>query len=752
MAEKLCDTLRQLDEVVVRFDDVVGSKADTIRNECKILPAEKLEKQLEEFDAENRLLTIGIVGPVKAGKSSLLNAVFFNGKSVLPKAATPMTASLSVMTYGETFCAEVEYYSPADIDIIKQEHGIFEREKEKVYAEKKKAAEERAQKKGIAVDMEKVERMTRQEMQNHPKAASYDQYERMRNSGRLGQMTANSKVSEKLSASSLRDLMNSLGDYVGADGSLMPFTKSVCVYLPMEELKDVQIVDTPGLNDPVKSREKRTEEYLGSCDVVFIISPAGHFLSDEDIGLMTHISAKEGVHELYLVASQADNQLYGNEKEENDGVFYSVVSSVRQHLAEQASDVLRNLKTGRPDIGKEFDQLIQDGTNRVMITSSICHAMARLNQTEWDADMNHVWELLSENYPDYFTRAESAKDNLNNLSGIESIKEKIADARSQKDRIISEKQQNYLNGQAKNIEEYRSRLISAVKEKKEQLESTDAKQLLDKKNNMEKVRERGSKTVDMSFADSLDEFIRKMERRINEQGKGLISTAGSDVNASMESKTEKVTRTKTVKREGLKGFFGRIFGNDDWGYKEEEYTVDEEYTIIRVAAVKNKLKCLIHSLEDAVDEAGKDELAEWKKRLPRCVTSDLREAVQDDTLIDDTQLVWALRKVIQSLNLPDFSISSYEYNGNYSGSLKNDEADAFLDDVQSYLTELRVQYRNQISEYVAELRRSAGRESISSMLFGNITDELENIEREIENKEETINRLDACLEQLNAIA
>lgn len=742
MTEKLCDTLRQLDEVVVRFDDVVGSKADTIRNECKILPAEKLEKQLEQFDAENRLLTIGIVGPVKAGKSSLLNAVFFNGKSVLPKAATPMTASLSVMTYGETFCAEVEYYSPADIDMIKQEHGIFEREKEKVYAEKKKAAEERAQKKGIAVDMEKVERMTRQEMQNHPKAASYDQYERMRNSGRLGQMTANSKVSEKLSASSLRDLMNSLGDYVGADGSLMPFTKSVCVYLPMEELKDVQIVDTPGLNDPVKSREKRTEEYLGSCDVVFIISPAGHFLSDEDIGLMTHISAKEGVHELYLVASQADNQLYGNEKEENNGVFYSVVSSVRQHLAEQASDVLRNLKTSRPDIGKEFDQLIQDGTNRVMITSSICHAMARLNQTEWDNDMNHVWELLSENYPDYFTRAESAKDNLNNLSGIESIKEKIADARSQKDRIISEKQQNYLNGQAKNIEEYRSKLISAVKEKKEQLESTDAKQLRDKKNNMEKVRERGSKTVDMSFADSLDEFIRKMERRINEQGKGLISTAGSDVNASMESKT----RTKTVKRGGLLGGIGRFLGIG--GYIKD----NEEYTIIRVLTVKNKLKSLIQSLNEAVEEAGKDELAEWKKRLPRRITSDLREAVQDDTLIDDTQLVWALRKVIQSLNLPDFSISSYEYNGIYSGTLENDEADAFLYDVQSYLTKLRVQYRNQISEYVAELRRSAGRESVSSMLFGNITDELENIEREIENKEETINRLDACLEQLNAIA
>ena len=44
---------------------------------------------------ENRDLTIAIVGRVKSGKSSFLNALVFNGESILPQAATPMTAALT---------------------------------------------------------------------------------------------------------------------------------------------------------------------------------------------------------------------------------------------------------------------------------------------------------------------------------------------------------------------------------------------------------------------------------------------------------------------------------------------------------------------------------------------------------------------------------------------------------------------------------------------------------------------------------
>ena len=44
---------------------------------------------------QNRLMNIGIVGRVKAGKSSLLNALVFDGEPILPKAATPRLVALT---------------------------------------------------------------------------------------------------------------------------------------------------------------------------------------------------------------------------------------------------------------------------------------------------------------------------------------------------------------------------------------------------------------------------------------------------------------------------------------------------------------------------------------------------------------------------------------------------------------------------------------------------------------------------------
>ena len=48
----------------------------------------------------NDTLTIGVIGQMKCGKSTFLNSFVF-GDNVLPAATTPMTAALSVITYGE---------------------------------------------------------------------------------------------------------------------------------------------------------------------------------------------------------------------------------------------------------------------------------------------------------------------------------------------------------------------------------------------------------------------------------------------------------------------------------------------------------------------------------------------------------------------------------------------------------------------------------------------------------------------------
>ena len=98
-------------------------RAGPFISENAVIKAEELEKTLKEMQDTDRNLKVGIIGRVKAGKSSLLNALIFEGVDVLPKAATPMTASLTVLKYAQNLSAQVEFYSQNDILELKNKIG-----------------------------------------------------------------------------------------------------------------------------------------------------------------------------------------------------------------------------------------------------------------------------------------------------------------------------------------------------------------------------------------------------------------------------------------------------------------------------------------------------------------------------------------------------------------------------------------------------------------------------------------------------
>ena len=75
------------------------------------------DEQRREFEQklDNDVLTIGVIGQMKAGKSTFLNAFVFE-RDVLPAATTPMTAALTVITYGPEEKIEVEFYNSEEWD------------------------------------------------------------------------------------------------------------------------------------------------------------------------------------------------------------------------------------------------------------------------------------------------------------------------------------------------------------------------------------------------------------------------------------------------------------------------------------------------------------------------------------------------------------------------------------------------------------------------------------------------------------
>ena len=88
--EKVDDVYRKLEpyEDVIDLFDIASIKRNFIA-------------KTEDFFREDRKLNIGIIGRVKAGKSTFLNSLLFDGKNVLPSAVTPKTAALTRIEYDD---------------------------------------------------------------------------------------------------------------------------------------------------------------------------------------------------------------------------------------------------------------------------------------------------------------------------------------------------------------------------------------------------------------------------------------------------------------------------------------------------------------------------------------------------------------------------------------------------------------------------------------------------------------------------
>lgn len=214
---------------------------------------------------DNDKLTLGVIGQMKCGKSTFLNSLIF-GDDVLPAATTPMTASLSVITYGEEKSIEAEFYTKKEWNELKFESSrVLDENAHDVEKSKHQAAEELvAKSQKIASEIPAL----------------------------LGQKK--------------KDSFEKLIEYVGADGKYISITKSVTIYYPKEYLKGVEIVDTPGFNDPIVSREERTKKFLKGADAVLMLLYAGQPFSSTDKSIIFDTVRSCGVAKVLMGVNKYD--------------------------------------------------------------------------------------------------------------------------------------------------------------------------------------------------------------------------------------------------------------------------------------------------------------------------------------------------------------------------------------------------------------------------------------------------------------
>lgn len=261
------------------------------------------DKAMYQSKLDNDELTIGVIGQIKSGKSTFLNAFLFED-DVLPAAVTPMTAALSVITYGPEKKMVAEFYTQDEWqELLATARMSFEDTSDELLKSKVQAAKEL-----------------------------------MSKSSKLGSSL------NSLLGKTQEDSFDNLVEYVGAEGKYVSITKSVTIYYPKEYLKGVKIVDTPGFNDPIVSREERTKEFLKKSDVVLLMLYAGRAFDATDRGILFKHVGDCGIGKVLIAVNKYDIPYEKGDSEDKicDYVKKEIAKASKEMGDEQLNDLLRD--------------------------------------------------------------------------------------------------------------------------------------------------------------------------------------------------------------------------------------------------------------------------------------------------------------------------------------------------------------------------------------------------------------------------
>ncbi len=749
-------------------------KAGPFISENAVIKTEELEKTLKGMQAENRGLKVGIIGRVKAGKSSLLNALIFEGKDVLPKAATPMTASLTILKYAKTLSAEVEFYSQKDILELKNEHERYEREFNRIVDEEVKKQKEKqslsnrakegfnkvgkfltknksdkeAPKERVLSDeeiLEKARRNAKSELEKDAKlVSSHDQFERMKKSG----LTNTEKLDPRIQADSLEELHQKLYQFVGANGKFMPYTKAVQISLNNPNLKDLEVIDTPGVNDPIVSREERTKALLKECDVVFVISPSNQFLTESDMDLFDRVSNKEGIQRVYFVASQADSAVCAPSEVQNSRQHLpTALENAQKSFSSQLNQVMEKLIQKYPNQRGIFEKAIKNG---VILTSGVCFSMYQdfENQASWEREKEEyqlAWENLTNDYPNAFSSHE-ARENLKRLSNIDAIRGRLEEAAKEKENIISQRLQEYLKSQANNLHNLITQLSQDLEKEKNRIKDADMGAI---KKQIE-IYEKLSGNIEIGFKEAYEAFIFHFIKNIRDGLNETLTKAIQKAKASAQNEEKEEYYTERVKQGGAWGSFKRNFlfwADDDAGYDEVECS----RAVVKAGAVVDYLIEMHKICEKALNDSVGSFKIVFKKELYAKVFPVLRQIINDDDLIDEAAFKKSVHAVTDGIKFEEFHYTLPSEIGAKAGFLRGDGAVQFIQSVEKHLRDFKAWAENDVKEYCTDLEKELGKQDFANGVLSKLKKDLQTLKNQVQNKEQSIAQLDAQIKALKGI-
>lgn len=400
---------------------------------------------------ENDKLTIGVIGQMKCGKSTFLNALIFKDE-ILPAATTPMTASLSVITYGEQKKLEVEFYTINEWEELKYQasRSLEDVNQDPNLKSKIKAAKEIVSK-SIIIQNE-IERL-------------------------LGTIK--------------QDSFENLIEYVGADGKYIAITKAVKIFYPSDYLKGVEIVDTPGFNDPVVSREERTKDFLNKADVVVMLLYAGRPFDATDKDIIFNKVRSIGMGKILIGINKYD-------------VCYT--------QGETTKDIISNVKNELQKACKEYQsssiiELIEEHEPLLISANMALMSKLPISKITQDKDLEFYYNKALNNF-EITSQSEMFEKSL--MKEFEEAIKNIIE--NSKDEILIRKPKNQIKQIGENKNDELVKELTEVSNNLKILETPDdeLQELLKSSEKAKKRIERKIENLEIDLVEVLQKNIKKI--------------------------------------------------------------------------------------------------------------------------------------------------------------------------------------------------------------------------------------------------
>lgn len=660
--------------------------------------------KIDEFYRQDRKLNIGIIGQVKAGKSSFLNTIIFDGKDVLPKAATPKTATLTKIEYSEENYLEIEYYTEEEWDVIEQ---------------------------SAQVDSDLNQYIVPREIINMVKANNIDPYEYIKNKN------------EKINFNSCEDLMGELNNYIGEDGKLTPLVKSVKIYMNKEELKEISIVDTPGLNDPIASRTDKTKQFIEMCDVVFFLSRSSQFLDKNDIQLLTAQLPQKGVQKLVLIASKYDSgiadTIYDNDTLEEADI------DTKYRLRKQAqtcfSEVIDKINKRQPK--NNLVRILEECKNPIFI-SSMTYNMSKKRIEDYNEEEENVYENL--NYTD-----ELDNNWLNKIGNIDEVRAIFKEVVEQKEKTLLEKSNSFIPNVKNELKTELNNILDTVNKRINLLRDNDKNELEDKKRSMQHQ----INNIKSELEDLFGDLNIIMEKNRLEAVAELREISKEYLN--IEEKRGVITHVESYNVSTSKWYRPSTWGTS----RTEYYTYDEQYYYLDVSDslenIRNFSNDSITTIEKTFDKAVN--ISNLKKKL---LTIIVNQFDTSDENYDAGYFKMLAQKTINDIDFPVLKIDIQNYlnqiSSKFSGEITNSSDKSNLkmalgNTISKLLDTITNEFSKQVKymeEGLLNIKTSFANDLLKNIEseFNTILKQCENKEIEIKNNEEFVKVVSDIVQEL----